>query len=101
VTIRDADDPRIDGYNARTIRELDAERARHTALVKAARDIVEQHGDWPEEALPSEIAALRAALNGEPADGPPDFGLQPFTRGFGDVRLPPPDDSLAGTEYGP
>jgi len=25
----DADDPRIDGYNARTIREMDAERARH------------------------------------------------------------------------
>jgi len=100
--MNDADDPRIDGYNARTIRELDAERARpphdcaasiqinndlaerldywqmgyiglearHAALVAAARDTVEIADYYARAFVPApllvKIAALRAALDGEP-----------------------------------
>jgi len=132
--MNDADDPRIDGYNARTIREMDAddhthppawfmgcpacgqeqtqleierarrasmltqqeaedmartaveqERARHAALVAAARDMADREealqrlcaalrvgGRTPEHALDTldrtaeAPAAIRAVLDGEP-----------------------------------
>jgi len=72
--MNDADDPRIDGYNARTIRELEAERARYAALVAAAERYLRNH-PCPVVTAPHPgvcederrlEAALRAALDGEP-----------------------------------
>jgi len=45
---------------------LDAERARHAALVAAARDVVDWWFSPAEPGLTERIFALRAALDGEP-----------------------------------
>jgi len=63
--MNDADDPRIDGYNARTIRESDPlAEALRDAMAVAAKKSSSYDWDWYDD--PEVYATLAAALRAHP-----------------------------------